>query len=63
MKRQVKSSLDFLRFNANQKTVFGQSVISGVTDNATLFPALPVTVATLKAVNRPLRQLAIRYKK
>jgi len=54
MKRQVKSSLDFLRFNANQKTVFGQSVISGVTDNATLFPALPVTVATLKAVNEEL---------
>src|SRR5436305_3151136 len=49
-----KVSLGFLNLSTSKKAPFGANVIDLLTANATVFPALPVTVAQLTTVNTAL---------
>jgi hypothetical protein len=54
MQRKSHASLDFIKLSPARKTPIGSSVVTSLTTNATTFPALPVAVTQLTAVNTGL---------
>jgi hypothetical protein len=62
MQKESNASLAFIRETPAEKAPFGQSVIDGLTENATTFPNLPVPLTDLTANNDALTAAVLAAK-